>query len=130
MKVVIDTNVIISSYMSKNSPPAQIFGKWENSELELLCSEAILEEYQSTFRYERLRQYHKLSDERIEAEIQKIRQFSRLIDVTEEAQVIRADPSDDKFLACAVAGNADYIVSGDKHLLNLGSYKESNERKS
>lgn len=38
-------------------------------------------------------------------------------------EVILEDPDDDKFLACAIDGGADYIVSGDHHLLDLGSYE-------
>ena len=44
--------------------------------------------------------------------------------VTATAAVIMNDPSDDKFLHCAEAGNADVVISGDKHLLSLKSFKE------
>jgi len=40
----------------------------------------------------------------------------------ESLAIIKDDPDDDRVLECAVAGHADYIVSGDRHLLKLGSY--------
>ena len=40
-----------------------------------------------------------------------------------ELSVIREDPDDDRYLECAVEGQAEYIVSGDRHLLALGSYR-------
>jgi uncharacterized protein len=42
--------------------------------------------------------------------------------VKHQRHVVKEDPSDDKFIACAEAGKASYIISGDKHLLNLKSY--------
>ncbi|MEP7292393.1 MAG: PIN domain-containing protein, partial [Chloroflexota bacterium] len=50
------------------------------------------------------------------------RALVELVDPAAIQPVIIADPTDDAILACAVSGKADYIVSGDKHLLNLGSY--------
>ncbi len=46
-----------------------------------------------------------------------------LVDVTSRIDTIKVDPSDNAFLECAVDGRADYIVSGDRHLLGLGTYR-------
>lgn len=40
-----------------------------------------------------------------------------------EGIIVKDDPTDDKYVVCAIEGDADFIISGDKHLLNLGSYK-------
>lgn len=48
---------------------------------------------------------------------------ARLVLPVQKAEVVFADPADDKFLECAVASNADYIVSGDHHLLNVREYE-------
>jgi uncharacterized protein len=123
MKVVLDTNIIISGYGKKGSNPALILEKWAKEELELLVSEAVLTEYDKSLRYEKVRLFHRLTDARINEIMASLRQETTLIEVQQEPQIITADPSDNKFLACAIAGNADYIISGDKHLLALGSYQ-------
>jgi len=49
--------------------------------------------------------------------------WSRFVQPKETVAVIAEDPDDDKFLACAVAANTSAIISGDPHLLGLGSYR-------
>jgi predicted nucleic acid-binding protein len=56
-------------------------------------------------------------------EIAGLRDAALLVIPTEAPAVIADDPDDDHVLACAVAGEADYIVSGDRHLLTLGEYR-------
>lgn len=48
--------------------------------------------------------------------------FEVIITSPSHGTIVRDDPDDDKFIHCAVSGNADYIVSGDSHLLKLGGY--------
>ena len=48
--------------------------------------------------------------------------FTIPIEVTQYIQAVHGDPDDDKFIECAVSGNADYIVSGDRHLLQMKEY--------
>jgi uncharacterized protein len=97
--------------------------QWDNKDFELIISASILAEYSKTLRYAKVRLYHKLSDPQIAKIIEVFETDATLVEVQHESQIITADPSDNKFLACALAGNADYIVSGDKHLLNLGSFQ-------
>ena len=49
--------------------------------------------------------------------------FSWAVEGKAEIDVIQADPTDNKYLACALEGEADYIVSGDRHLLDVGLYQ-------
>jgi predicted nucleic acid-binding protein len=49
--------------------------------------------------------------------------FSRLVTITNTLKVVTADPDDDKILECAVVGGASHVVTGDRHLLSLGSYQ-------
>jgi putative PIN family toxin of toxin-antitoxin system len=53
----------------------------------------------------------------------KLEQVCELVSVSESLSIIKDDPDDDRVLECAVAGRADCIVSGDRHLLRLGSYE-------
>jgi len=52
-----------------------------------------------------------------------IRSFSEVVAITGQLRVVADDPDDDKVIECAVVGKADYIVTGDRHLLALGQYK-------
>ena len=58
----------------------------------------------------------------VQQEVETIRYFAEFVDPGEEITAVEDDPDDDKFLEAAVAGNVDYIVSGDRHLLDLDSF--------
>ncbi len=123
MRIVVDTNIVISRYLSPHGTPAQLIQQWEEGAFTLLVSEPILEEYQEVLAYERLRKLHQLSDDEIEQVIVHFRSFAEMVTVEGTLQVIHEDPDDDKFLECAVSGGAGYIVSGDRHLLDLKEYE-------
>jgi putative PIN family toxin of toxin-antitoxin system len=66
-----------------------------------------------------------LSEEEIKELIQEeILPFAEVVKPKRRLRVVRRDPSDDKFLECAVAGKASLIISGDKDLLSLGRYRQ------
>jgi putative PIN family toxin of toxin-antitoxin system len=118
MRIVLDTNVFISGIFF-SGPPYQILKLWRDGRVELLVSPSILEEYQrigielaSKFRDVDLRPFWDLLA--IQAQI--------VLPPT-LPPVIHDDPSDDNFLEAAVAGNASYLISGDKHLLKLSEYQ-------
>lgn len=121
--VVIDTNVVVSRYMSPAGPPAWVILRWNQGAFELLVSDDILAEYERALSYPHLAPRHKLGRAGIKQVVAGFRRFATTVTVTERLSVIADDPKDDKFLECAVAGGADVIVSGDKHLLRLGSYQ-------
>src|SRR3954471_5607579 len=119
MRVVIDTNVVVSRFLSRTGAPARIFEHWEQQAFTLLVSEPILEEYRQALSYPHVQNRHQLSQEALTTVIAHFRRFAALISPGEALHVIRDDPDDSKFLACAVAGGADYLVSGDRHLLRV-----------
>ncbi len=55
--------------------------------------------------------------------VSALRVIARVVEPTENLQVIAADPTDDRILECAVAADAEVLVSGDTHLLSLGSFR-------
>ncbi len=123
MRVVIDTNVLVSRYLSSMGPPAGVFAHWEREVFELLVSEPILQEYRRALLYPRVAARHGLSEPQIDGVIARIRELATLVRAEEPPAAVTKDPADDKFLACAVAGAADFIVSGDRHLLDLREYR-------
>jgi uncharacterized protein len=121
MRVVLDTNVVVSAYLSPTGAPAGVFKKWEQHAFSVLVSEPILTEYERVFGYAKLRKIHRLSSEDIAALIDNFRSLAHLVEPETSLELI-ADLSDNKFLECALAGGASFIISGDAHLLNLGTF--------
>lgn len=123
MRVVADTNVVVSRYVAPHGIVVRILNRWQQNAFDLLVSEAILAEYQRVLAYPRLRARHGLSDEQISAVVDDFREIGLLIEPEVSISAVEDDPDDDKFLECAVAGGAEYIVTGDSHLLNLKQFQ-------
>lgn len=56
--------------------------------------------------------------------IEQVLKIAKFVEVTKKVEVILEHPADNKFVECALAAQADYIVSGDKHVLKVGIYKD------
>lgn len=123
MRVVLDTNIIVSRYLTPHGRVARIVDLWEQGALDLLTSEVILREYVRVLNYPRLRPVHRLADAQLVEIEESFREFTELVEPDETPAVVEDDPDDDHFLACADYGGADCLVTGDPHLLKLGSYK-------
>ncbi len=119
MKVVLDTNVVISGIFF-SGPPAQILDAWRNGDLQIALSAEILSEYQRVARI--LSKKYKVVNVQ---EILNLLALNAEITDTANFQVrISADPDDDKFIACALASGSGVVVSGDKHLLEITDLQE------
>ena len=123
MRVVLDTNVVVSRYLSPFGPPTHIFDAWHKKQFDLLVSPPILDEYERALKYPHVRAKHQLPDEEIAGIIEGFANAAKVVTPKTHLTVIKADPDDDKFLECAVEGQASYIVSGNKHLYELKTYK-------
>jgi hypothetical protein len=122
MRIVIDNNVVVSRFLSSKGTPAQIFEKWRVESFEFLVSEPILSEYQKALSYKHVQTRHHMTNEEIAETIRDFRKFAILVNPAEKLEVIKEEPDDNKFLEVAEAGGAEYIVSGDEHLLKLREY--------
>jgi len=124
MRVVVDTNVVVSRYLAPRGAPSLVFEHWRLEHFVFLVSEAILQEYERVLKYERIRSRHKMSDEEVAEVIEGFYEFAVLVPIGPEDRfaVVKDDPADDKFLECAAAGGAECIVTGDEHLLALEQY--------
>ena len=123
MKVVLDTNVVVSRFISPTGVPARLIARWTRGAFDLLASEPILIEYQQALTYSHVIKLHGYTNAEIADWIREVREVSITVIPVDTLRVVSADPKDDIFVECAVAGGADYIVSGDKHLLSLGEYQ-------
>jgi putative PIN family toxin of toxin-antitoxin system len=123
VRAVIDTNVIISRFLSPNGTPALILALWEQGLFELIVTEAILAEYLRVLAYPHMQRRHGMSPDETAQVVADFRSFAVLVEPVEQVAVVADDPSDDKFHEAAIAGNCEYVVSGDPHLLRVGEYR-------
>ena len=117
-RVVIDTNVVISAFLFEASTPAQVFDAVYENHILLFSSDTYTELCEVLLRPKFDR--YALREERINFLV-TFSQLATEIAVHTEVAICR-DPKDDKFLALAVDGKANYIVSSDQDLRDLGSF--------
>ena len=119
MRIVLDTNIFISALGWKGGNEYNLVQKCFRKELTLICSPEILEE----FKVVSLRPKFGFSPEEIDEFISALIEISEIVEPEEQFKIIASDPDDNKFLDAAVAGKAKFIVSGDRHLLDLKEFR-------
>ncbi|RLG42902.1 MAG: putative toxin-antitoxin system toxin component, PIN family [Thermoproteota archaeon] len=124
LKVVLDTNVIVSATLIKNSLPDKILRAWQKGKFQLIVSPEIIEEIRRVLFSEKIKNRGWMTEKEIEEFLFLLERAALLSPGQFTLKVIKEDPGDDKFIIAAIEQKADYIVSGDKHLLNLKSYQE------
>ncbi len=119
LKVVLDTNVLVSGLIVAKGPSGRILDAVQRGELLLVTSPSLLEEFSEVVLRPRItRKYPKIT-EQAEAVLDFLRTNSTLVAGIPTGPIVASDPDDDLVVACAIEGHADYIVSGDEHLLAL-----------
>ena len=123
MRIVLDTNIFVSNLISDKGNPARIVRWWLEGEYDVLVTQPIVDEILRVTGYERIqKKYAKVRENRLEF-VALISEQAVWVEPEEQLDVIAADESDNRYVECAVAGNAQYIVTGDKHLLDLREYE-------
>ena len=117
IKVVVDTNVFVSSFFGGN--PRKIVDLWKSGQLTLCLSRPIIDEYVEVLQRLGLKNERELSE--------LLSLFAHGFHVlfsakTPELHLVEKDPDDDKFIECAVALKADFVISGDKALIAVQDY--------
>jgi len=120
IRAVLDTNLFVSGLFASHGTMADLQQLWVAGAFELAASEAILLEITATLQKPSIQKELFLQPEEIGEIVHLIRE--RAFIVTKDLYQIdriTADPDDNKFLACALEAQADFVVSGDNHLLSL-----------
>jgi hypothetical protein len=123
LKAVVDVNLVVSGIISKEGSPAKLLLAWRNNDFLLIISEGMLEETKKVLQYPRIKNKYNLNVQDISQAIGAIERFAFVLPDRIKVDIIKDDPDDNKVIACALAANADYIVSGDRHLLELSAVK-------
>jgi len=123
IRAVVDTNTLVSGLISPLGAPAQIIHRWQRGDFLLLTAPALLAELRRVLEYPRVAERLGWSDEE---RAQFLQDFETLALVTPgllSLPGVTRDPKDDPVVACAVEGEAGFIVSSDRDLLALGTYR-------
>lgn len=115
-KVVIDTNIYISAIFW-GGKPREVVDLGRDRSILIFTSLDIEKEIA-----EKLSTKFKLDEEEVNKVLLDFSTFTMPVKVIKRIQVVADDPDDDKFIDCAMACKGDYIVSGDRHLLELKEY--------
>ncbi len=113
-KIVLDTNVLVSAFGWKGSPN-RVMQKCVEGVCQLYISTAIIQETKKVLCYEKF----DFVQTEIDEFISLVLETAMLVEPEIVLDIIQNDPPDNRILECAVAADCDYIVSGDRHLLEI-----------
>ncbi len=111
MRVVLDTNVLVSALLNAKSPPGQALELWRRGRFELLSCEEQLEEFRRVTRYEKIRQ--RLPQALAGRLVNELRSLAAMVGSLAQVD-LSTDPWDNFLLGLAQSGHADFLVTGDK----------------
>jgi putative PIN family toxin of toxin-antitoxin system len=118
VRVVLDTNVLISAFQFPGGAPEAVYRLSLEARIELVTSRSLLAEFgrvlTTKFGWE---------ERRAEEAVGQIVRMAMIVDPSDKVAEIVADPSDDRVLEAAMERRAEAIVSGDRHLLRLGTWR-------
>lgn len=120
-RVVLDTKVWASAVVW-GGRPARIVHLAEKGRIQILTSPDVLGEISRVLEYPRLKTILDGANARKDTVLTKIAEISHVVESRHSTRLIKEDPSDNRILDCAIEGKADYMISGDRHLLQLGKF--------
>ena len=123
LKIVLDANVFVSALINPHGKPAQILNYVFENKIRLFTSPSIIEELQRVLSYPKLVKRHGLEKEELKKFVSDLLSIMALVEGKKAIDVIVEDPTDNNYLSCALDAKADFIVSGDMHLLNLREHE-------
>ena len=124
IRVTLDTNVIVSSFLGAAGPPRQIRRAWQADRFQLCLSRLLLDEVHGTLSRPKIIRRLQVGPAEVAEFLDRV--FKHAVIAREPLAVeavIAADPDDDIVLATAVATASDLMVSGDRHLLDLQEHR-------
>jgi putative PIN family toxin of toxin-antitoxin system len=117
LRIVADTNAYLSA-LNFGGPPDRVLELARRGRIEIFVSKPILDEIEGV-----LERKFRWPPGRTRAALAVIRQFAQEVTASERVAVVEKDEPDNRILECAVAARATFVVSGDSHLRELGSFQ-------
>lgn len=124
MKVVIDSNNLVSAQINPKGASRVIYRCFLQGEITVYTSPFQLSEFKKALSYKRIKQKFKLSQADIQKILRGFKKYAAVVYPTRVVPVVFKDPDDDQILAIAVEAKADYVISGDSHLVKLDKYQD------
>jgi len=119
MKIVLDSNVLLSGLAAPNSTPGRIISAWDNHSFDIVTSEFQLAEIARVMAYPKVRKLLQWDEPEIQAFIRQLCLRVEIVNISDIDARVPTDPDDTPILATLIAAKADCLVSGDKDLLAL-----------
>lgn len=123
LRVVLDSNVIVSAALSAKGQPATVLDALREERFDLVISEAILSELSRVFFYPRIARRLGWKEEDVLDVLSALQRIATVGPGDLTLSVVAGDEAGNRYLECAIEGSADYLVTGDRHLLDLGYYE-------
>jgi len=123
VRIVLDTNTIVSGVIRAGSPPRQLVDAAKAGVFELVTSQTLLTELLDVLGRKKFAARLQDAGRTPQGIVDDLRRLALVVSPPAVPRVVPNDPDDDHVLACALAGSADLVVSGDRHLLSLGSHQ-------
>ena len=124
IRAVIDTNVLVSGIISPKGAPRKILAQARKESFKVITSISINREILNVLHRDYIYIKYNLTEEIIDDISTFLYEGTILTEDRYVVSKVKKDPEDNKFIACALEGEADYIVSGDEHLLGLKYYRD------
>jgi putative PIN family toxin of toxin-antitoxin system len=123
IRAVLDANVFISGILTEGAP-RKILRAWRTGQFHLVASPATLGEIGRVLRYPKIARRSRWSETETREFMESLEALAIVVPGELRLRVVAADPADDRYLECAMEGEATCIVTGDRHLLDLTAYRE------
>jgi putative PIN family toxin of toxin-antitoxin system len=123
---VLDTNVWVSAMLAPGHPPARILEFALTGKIRLIISPGLIREIGRVIQYPKVTKAlkkHQITSQEVEDLILKMLKVALITPGDLLAEGVSNDPADDMIIACALEGQADFIISGDHHLTDLKDYQ-------
>jgi uncharacterized protein len=124
VRIVLDANQFVSALLKPGSNPDLIMRLVRREKVLLLLSDAICAELLRVLTYPKIRNRLNRSEESLSEFVEKLRAVAVVIPGAVKLPPLQSDPSDTKYLECAVERKADFIISGDHHLTDLNTFRK------
>ena len=122
IRAVLDTNILISGILTPQGNPGKLIKKWKNNQFILITSEPIIKELVRVTNYPKITKAKPNIGQQTEQLIDLIFKYAIVTLGKLDINLVPDDPTDNKFVAAAIEGAGNYLISGDKHLKKLSQF--------